>query len=201
MARARKTNDEVLLRAREEAALEELQQLGFRLALYEPREYVDGDPLLGTEAHWKQGVCHAVADARDGRRKTLTGISALDALTQAKAWLRYQQERLSPEQRFVPLLAPPYAMRVTQRIAGDKAETELRRANTERRVISTDGTPHLVDAHGDPIQGDITRLASRLTGRTTPDEYDEPGGDPPSTGRSLQALQRADPRAGARDRC
>jgi hypothetical protein len=146
-----------LLATREEYALEELRELGLRISLYEEREFVDPDPLRGLDGGWKRGVCHAVADSVTGKRKTFSGVSAVDTLDQARSWLKYQ-ERLKPEFRF-EIVSESVAVPVRQQIAGDAAMTQQRRENTERRVIALEGSPHLVDAMRNPINGDITRAS------------------------------------------
>jgi hypothetical protein len=149
---------EASLAAREEHALEELAEIGFRVTLYEPREYVEPDELLGRKGGWKVGVCHAVVDSIAGKRKSISEQSAVAALAQARSWLRYQQERLSLELRFV-IAKENVAVPVLARAAGDAAETAARRAATERRVIDfdADGTAQVVDSHGDPITDAATK--------------------------------------------
>jgi hypothetical protein len=151
---------EQILRQREEHALNELRELGFRIGLYEERKHVEPYPLLGEAGGWKTGVCYATAYSATGKTKTLSAMSAVDALRQAKDWLRYQETRLSPELRFV--IAPgdcPIGVPVRQQIAGDTAETQQRRLNTSRRVISfQNGTAEVVDAHGSPV-GDTSHAS------------------------------------------
>jgi len=142
------------LQQREELALEELRELGFRISLYEPRELIQADPLRGIEEHWQQGCCHAIADSATGKRKSLSAISAVSALDQARSWLKYQQDRIAPEDRFV-IIHGGCAVPVRHQVGGDKATSEHRRQNTERRIVSfQSGHPALVDSHGDPLKGD-----------------------------------------------
>jgi hypothetical protein len=146
---------QVRLEARETEALEELSKLGFRTTLHEMGRYVEADDLLGISAGYKPGDCYAVMYGRDGKRKQVSGASAVQALQQAHVWCKWQ-ESLSPDaaNRFSPSVdnQPVPETFITQRIAGDTAETRQRRANTERRVISVEsGIPELVDAHGTPL--------------------------------------------------
>ena len=92
---------EQILKQREEHALDELRELGFRIGLYEERKYIEPDPLLGEQGGWKVGVCCATAYSAEGKAKTISAMSAVDALRQAKGWLHYQEARLAPELRFV----------------------------------------------------------------------------------------------------
>lgn len=146
---------EASLQAREEAALAELEELGFRIGLYEPRIYVEPDELRGVAGGWKVGTCYVVADSVTGKRKTISAMSAVAALDQAQAWLHYQETRLAPDLRFVIVKGEGVAVQVTQRVAGDTAETAARRNGTERKIIGfQNGKPEVVDAHGDPIGED-----------------------------------------------
>jgi hypothetical protein len=157
--------NEAALQAREEAALAELEEIGFRVSLYEPRTYVEEDVLLGVAGGWKLGTCYAVADSVDGKRKTFSGMSAVQALADAKGWLRYQETRLSPELRFQIVKGENVAAPVIQRVAGDAAETAARRGN-ERRIISFEsGTAELVNQHGAPM-GDDNQAAQFATAET-----------------------------------
>lgn len=143
---------EAALKAREESALEELEELGFRVSLYEPRTFIEPDELRGVAGGWQVGTCYAVADSITGRRKTISAMSAVDALDQAKAFLHYQETRLSPELRFTIAKGESVAVPVVRRVAGDTAETAARRENAERRILSfATGTAEVVDAHGDAI--------------------------------------------------
>jgi hypothetical protein len=156
----RKTRKRVSRQARieerENEALEQLRALGFRTTLHDLPKIVEGDELLATtESHFVPGNCYAVMYAVDGKRKHVSGISAVDALSQARTWWDFQQ-RLKDDspQRFVPSAEFTPEARVSQSPAGDARTTKIRRANTERRVLSLEGTPHLVDAHGDPAPSD-----------------------------------------------
>jgi hypothetical protein len=151
MAKAFTEKDE----ARETEALEVLKALGFRVTFHAMRQKVDADPLLGIEAHWRPGECYAVMYAADGRRKSISGSSAVGVLTQARSWVDWQGQ-LKPDaaNKFVPSAdnSPTSETVVVHRVAGDKAEVAQRRANTERRLLNFESsTPRLVDAHGDPI--------------------------------------------------
>jgi hypothetical protein len=144
-----------LLEQRENNALEELQELGFRISLYEQRRYVEEDPLLGTTGGWLPGTCYAVIDSVDGKRKNVSGTSAVEVLSNARGWLRYQETHFAPEDRFKP--APNIvAVPVTQRIVGDTAETANRKVT--RRVIQLDS-----DERGDHIPGNPARVVAETT--------------------------------------
>src|SRR4051812_36515493 len=125
---------EAALRAREEAALDELREHGFRICLYEPREYVEEDVLRGIKGHWKVGTCHVTADSLTGKKKTVSAMSAVDALDQVKAWLHYQETRLAPALRFV-VATGGHAVPVVRRVVGDTAVTKQRRETTARRIL------------------------------------------------------------------
>jgi hypothetical protein len=145
---------------RENEALAELRALGFRVTLHDLPKAVEADELLGTERRIVAGNCYAVMYGVDGKRKHVSGISAIDALTQARAWWDWQ-EKLKPDapERFIPSAEFTPENRVEQRVAGDTRETQIRRENSERRVLSLEGMPHLVDAHGDPTVGDGSRAS------------------------------------------
>lgn len=146
---------EAALKAREDAALVELEEIGFRVGLYEPRTYVEPDELLGVAGGWKVGCCYVVADSTTGKRKTVSGMSAVDALEQAKGWLNYQKTHFRPEDRFEIVKGEVVAVPVLQRVVGDTNETNARRANGVRRILSFEsGTAEVVDSHGDPIGED-----------------------------------------------
>lgn len=146
---------EAALKAREEAALQELQEVGFRVSLYEPRTFIEPDELRGVVGGWKVGTCYAVADSITGKRKTISAMSAVDALDQAKSFLHYQETRLPPDLRFTIAKGESVAVPVFQRVIGDTAQTRQRRENTERRIISfASGHAEKVDANGDPIGED-----------------------------------------------
>jgi hypothetical protein len=143
---------EAALKAREDSALEELETLGFRIGLYEPRAYVEPDELRGVAGGWKVGCCYVVADSSTGKRKTVSGMSAVDALEQAKGWLHYQETHFRPEDRFEIVKGEVVAVPVLQRVAGDTAVTAARRDGTERRLVSFEsGTAEVVDVHGTPM--------------------------------------------------
>jgi hypothetical protein len=163
---------EAILRQREEHALEELREIGFRISLYEPRVYVEPDPLLGEAGGWKIGTCYVTAYSAAGKQKTISAMSAVDALRQAKAWLHYQESRLSPELRFVIEKGDgPTAVPVQQRIAGDTAETAAR--HTKRKVLAFDsGVAEVVDAHGTPLP-EATHASQFATSNMKGDTPDE----------------------------
>jgi hypothetical protein len=142
------------LEAREVEALEQLARLGFRVTLHVYGKHVEADKLLEIEAHYRPGECYAVMYGVDGRRKSISGSSAVGVLTQARTWVDWQN-RLKPDApgKFIPSAdnEPIAETVVVQQVAGDKAEVALRRANTERRLLNFEGTAHLVDAHGAPI--------------------------------------------------
>lgn len=142
------------IQAREEDALSELEKLGFRVTLHTLPHYVGEDILLGTKAGWVNGDCYAVVYSRDGKRKHVSGISAVDALTQAQSWLRWQAGlKDDAAAKFHRSPFDVAEVLVTSRVAGDTAETEQKRTNTERRVLSwQSGTAEVVDAHGTPIE-------------------------------------------------
>jgi hypothetical protein len=145
-----KTQDAALAR-REEAALEELAELGLKVTIHRPREWRKADPLLGVEEGWTQGEAHAVCYSSDGRRRGFSGISAVQILQDAQSWLRWQSN-MAPPMRF-EIVSEPTAAPVLQRVAGDTMTTQKRRENTERRVIGMEGgSAVLVDAHGAPIE-------------------------------------------------
>jgi len=144
-----------ILTQREEAALEELRALGGRIALYEPRELIEADPLRGVEGGRTSGTCYVVFDSVDHKRKTFSTASAVQALDEVRSFLKYQ-ERLKPESRWIVSRGSNPAP-VMHLAAGDKATTKQRRENTERRLLSLDGSPHLVDGGGEPIHGDHSR--------------------------------------------
>ena len=145
-----------LLEARETEALEELEKLGFRVTLHDMPSYVEEDILTGTRAGWKAGDCYAVIYARDGKRKHVAGGSAVEALTQAQAWKRWQDGlKDDAPNKFVPSLGGEQtAVPVTQRVAGDTAETAARRASKRRVLSFASGIAEVVDAHGTPIGED-----------------------------------------------
>jgi hypothetical protein len=157
-ATRKRASRQARIEERESVAIAQLEALGFRVTLHDLPKVVPGDELLGaTESHFVPGNCFAVLYAVDGKRKHVSGISAVDALTQARSWWDFQQ-RLKDDapQRFIPSADFTAEARVEQRPAGDTRETQIRRASTERRVIALEGTPHLVDAHGDPVSGDAS---------------------------------------------
>lgn len=143
------------LEAREGEALDELHKLGFRVTLHEMGRYVEADELLGVRAGYRPGTCYAVMYGRDGKRKHVSGRSALEALQQAQAWSRWQASlKDDAANKFVPSVDHEFvpAASVTQQVVGDTAETRMRRENTERRIISfASGTAEIVDSHGDPL--------------------------------------------------
>jgi hypothetical protein len=139
------------LKRREEAALEELAELGLKVTIYLPRERREADPLLGIEEGWTQGEVYAVCYSADGRRRGFSGISAVQVLQDSQSWLRWQSN-VEPPMRF-EIVSEPSAFNVSHRIAGDTATTAARRAATERRLLNFDtGTAYLADAHGAPIE-------------------------------------------------
>ena len=146
---------------RENTALFELSKLGFRVTLHELPQHVDHDPLTGQQEGWKHGSCYAVIYSIDGKRKHVSGISAVDALTQAQAWKTWQ-DGLKPDAPNRFIAAPdnePTAVAVVQRTGSESARKERGRENV--RVLAFDtGTPTLVDGHGTPI-GDTTSPASQ----------------------------------------
>jgi hypothetical protein len=147
-----------ILEQREQFALESLRELGARIALYEPRTHVEADPLRDTREHITPGACVAIFESTMGKRKTVSTTTAVLALDEARSWIHYNQTRLAPDLRFE--IAPNgSAYLVRHQIVGDTATTERRRRETERRTLSLEGTPHLVDAHGDPINGEINRAS------------------------------------------
>lgn len=142
--------NEASLKVREEAALKELEEIGFRIGLYEPRTFVEPDPLRGIEGGWKVGTCYVVADSVNAKRKTISAMSAVDALDQAKAWIHYQESRLSPELRFVIAKGESVATQVFHR-AGSNQVARERRDGSERRLISfQSGVAEVVDEQGTP---------------------------------------------------
>jgi hypothetical protein len=145
---------------RESEALSELQKLGFRVTLHELPKQVDDDVLTGTYAGWTSGTCYAVVVDRAGKRKHVSGISAVDALAQAQSWSRWQAGlKDDAPNKFHPSSEDVPEMLVTHRVAGDTAETKQRRENTERRIIGfQSGTAAVVDAHGVPV-GETTRAS------------------------------------------
>jgi hypothetical protein len=151
---------------RENEALSELGALGFRVTLHELPHYLEADILTGHTAGWKNGTCYAVLYDRAGKRKHVSGISAVDALSQAQAWSRWQAGiKNDAPNKFHPTNAAVPEATVTSRVAGDTAETKRRRASTERRVLSfQSGTAEVVDAHGEPV-GDTTSRASQYRER------------------------------------
>jgi hypothetical protein len=142
------------IQAREEVALSELEKLGFRVTLHTLPHYVEEDFLLGTKAGLVNGDCYAVVYDRSGKRKHVSGISAVDALTQAQSWKRWQDSlKDDAAAKFHPSRSDVAEVAVTSRVAGDTAQTEQRRENTERRVLAFEsGKAELVDAHGAPIE-------------------------------------------------
>lgn len=152
--RARATKQEVLER-RENEALEELHKLGFRVSLHEMGRYVEADDLLGIPAGYKRGECYAVMYAADGKRKHVSGSSAVEALQQARAWWHWQLGlKADAANKFVPSVDhEPTAPVVSQRVSGDTAQTKLRRENAERRILSFQtGVAEVVDSHGEAIK-------------------------------------------------
>lgn len=165
-ARKRATAKE-RLEQRESEALAELARLNFRVTWHALPKRVPADPLRGVLAHTEPGGCYAVCYSIDGRRKSVSGISAVDALTAARSWVEWQN-RLKDDAAAKFYASPledevPPEVRVSHRVVGDTAEVARRRASTERRVLNFEtGIPQLVDAMmGDPIKGDINR-ASQL---------------------------------------
>lgn len=156
----KRVSQQTRIEERENEALGQLRALGFRVTVHDFPNVVDGDDLLGTETRTVPGNCYAVMYAVDGRRKHVAGISAVDALLQARAWWDWQQTlKEDAPSRFVPAAEFRPEAFVQQFPAGDKRETQIRRENTERRVLSLEGTPHLVDAHGDPAFSDGSRAS------------------------------------------
>jgi hypothetical protein len=150
----RAARKQVQIEARENEALEELARIGFRVTLHAYGQHVEADELLGVEEHYRPGECYAVMYGVSGRRKSLSGASAVGVLAQARTWADWQS-RLKPDAagRFIPSTDnAPTADAVVPRAAGDTAEVALRRASTERRLLSFDsGTARHVDAHGAEI--------------------------------------------------
>jgi hypothetical protein len=155
--RTRATKQE-RLEARENEALAELSALGFRVTLHEMGRYRVADDLLGISAGYVPGTAYAVMYAADGRRKHVSGGSAVEALQQAQAWWRWQEGlKDDAAAKFVPSVDHEFtpAAVVQQRLSGDTATTRQRRENTERRILSfARGTAEVVDAHGEPIDVD-----------------------------------------------
>jgi len=113
---------------------------------------VEADPLRNIEEGWRAGTCVASVWSTDGRRKTLTGISAVQVLDDARSWLKYQRNLEAP-MRFEPVKGEQVAVPVFHKIGGDTAQTAARLAATERRLLSWEsGRAELVDAHGAPIE-------------------------------------------------
>jgi|SRR5579862_1905843 len=142
------------LEARECEALDALHEIGFRVTVHEIGRYVETDELRGIKAGFKSGTCYAVMYSRDGKRKHVSGTSAVEALAQAEAWTRWQAGlKDDAPNKFVPSVDfDPTAVRVAHRVIGDAAETELRRKNTQRKLLSFQtGSAEVVDAHGTPI--------------------------------------------------
>jgi hypothetical protein len=139
---------------RETEALDELRMLGFRVTLHTLPRYTEEDILVGTKAGWVNGDCYAVLYDRSGKRKHVSGISAIDTLAQAKAWQRWQDGlKNDAPNRFHATAEDVPEVAVTNRVAGDTAETALKRENTRRRVLSFEsGTAEIVDANGAPIE-------------------------------------------------
>lgn len=152
--RARATKQD-RLEARENEALDELDKLGFRVTLHEMGHYREADDLLGISTGYVPGTCYAVMYSRDGKRKHVSGSSAVAALQQARAWWRWQQGlKDDAAAKFFPSVdheVTPEAF-VQHRVSGDTAQTRQRRENTERRLVSfASGIAEVVDAHGDAI--------------------------------------------------
>jgi hypothetical protein len=160
-ARKRATKQEQLER-RESVALEELRKLRFRVTLHELPRYDEADELLNQPARFVPGNCYAVLYGIDGKRKHVAGCSAVDALTQAQSWCRWQAGlKDDAPNKFVVTDDDVPELHVTHRPAGDTAETNQRRANTTRRILSfQSGVAEVVDAHGEPL-GDVTSRASQ----------------------------------------
>jgi hypothetical protein len=151
--RTAEEREEEVLRQREESALEQLAELGFRISLHEQRHYVDPDPLRGIEGGWRSGTCYAIATSTSGKLKSISGVSAVDALDQARAFLRYQEERLSPELRFV-VAKGNAPMPVRQQVGSENARKE--RGDDARRIVAfdEDGIASVVKSHGRPMGED-----------------------------------------------
>lgn len=94
---------------RESEALEELSEIGARIALQEP------------------GCLVVVLHSVDGKRRQFTGVSSVGVLADVKSFLAYQA-RLKPEapSRFV-VSKEPTAVEVTHRLVGDTATSRARR--------------------------------------------------------------------------
>lgn len=143
------------LEARENEALEELDKLGFRVTLHEMGHYREADDLLGISAGFVSGTCYAVMYSRYGKRKHISGSSAVEALQQAHAWWRWQQGlKDDAAAKFFPSVDNEFTPEavVQHRVSGDTATTRQRRENIERRLVSfASGVAEVVDAHGDVI--------------------------------------------------
>ena len=135
---------------------------GWTITLHEPRAYVEADPPRNVKEGWRAGVCSATIWSTDGRRKQLTGVSAVEVLDRAHSWLKWQSN-VEPPMRFEPVMNEFVAEPMRQQVAGDTAETRIRRENTERRIVSfASGTAELVDAHGDALSSEVNARASQL---------------------------------------
>lgn len=121
---------------------------------------------IGTRVVLNRGALDAVIYDRSGKRKYVSGISAVQALAQAQSW-RTWQDGLKDDaaNKFVPSVDNvSVAVPVIQRASGATAQEAERRANAERRIISfASGTPELVDSHGD-LLGDTDNPASHYRG-------------------------------------
>jgi hypothetical protein len=147
----------------EQQAIEELASLGFRTTIREAARWRDAAPLQGVEEGIVPGTCYVAARTVTGKVKSISGATACECLEHARSFLDYQERRLAPEMRFVPMLDGSGAVPVEQRIAGDTEQTAARRAATERRIIGfASGVAELVDSHGDPMH-EATQAAAHPT--------------------------------------
>ncbi len=145
--------EEALLTARENAAIEQLEDEGWTIGLHTPREYIEADPLLEREAGWRAGVCVATVWATDGRVKNVTGVSAVHVLDQCRTWLKWQSN-IEPPMRFVPVRGERVAVPVFQR-EGSERLTKQRHDGNEKRIVSfASGHAELVDHHGATMGND-----------------------------------------------
>jgi hypothetical protein len=123
-----------VLRDREETAREEILALGFRETLYSAPAFVEEDLLRGVAGGFRSGEVYIVGYSTDGRRRSFSGISAVEVLDQLQGFLRFaSRHKEDAPQHWVTDMSgePAPAVVVTARQGSENARKERREVRRE----------------------------------------------------------------------
>jgi len=102
------------------------------VALWEPRQHVEGDPLRGIEGGWHPGCCVAVLHSTEGKRKQLSGASAVEVLANLRSFLRWQETlKDDAPNKFVIAREELPAVEIVQRQGSEQAARDVVRRTLE----------------------------------------------------------------------